>query len=295
MNILTRISTLLALFLLVTSQLLAQQGSVREGLTFQSSILEKKVNYSIYLPPNYDDTNREYPVLYLLHGYTDNEDGWIQFGQVKKIVDRQHDNIDVSEMVIVMPDAGVSWYINSHDGDTRYEDFFVDEFIPGIDSTYRTRSSKEFRAVAGLSMGGYGTLILALKHHELFTAAAPLSAAVFLDEEIEEMDQETWDGVFQIPFEEGLTGKQRFTDHYRQNSILDIVENGNADSLNTVDYYIDCGDDDFLVKGNMALHSAMIDKEIEHEFRIRDGGHTWDYWRSALPQVLTFVSQSFHR
>lgn len=287
-------SVILALFLF-NYGLSFGQGSLKESLTFESSILGKDVQYSIYLPPEYESTNRRYPVLYLLHGYTDDESGWIQFGQVKKIADQHADDVDISSMIIVMPDAGVSWYVNSNDGNTRYEDFFVDEFIPAIDSQYRTRSEKEFRAVAGLSMGGYGTLIMALKHSRLFTAAAPLSAAVFLDEEIKSMEQETWDEVFHVPFDEGLEGEKRFTDHYRANSVLDLVKNGNVDSLNTVNYYIDCGDDDFLIKGNMELHSAMIDKEIEHEFRIRDGGHEWNYWRTALPEVLRFVSQSFLR
>lgn len=79
--------------------------------------------------------------------------------------------------------------------------------------------------------------------------------------------------------------------------LLFIEQLRNKDGLFLVvaKYYIDCGDDDFLIKGNMALHAAMIDKKIPHEFRVRDGGHTWDYWRTALPEALKFVTQSFHR
>ncbi|MDZ7690929.1 MAG: alpha/beta hydrolase family protein [Balneolaceae bacterium] len=274
---------------------LAQGGEIRESLTFNSDLLNKDVEYSIYLPAAYEATNRNYPVLYLLHGFSDDETGWTQFGQVKKIADKLADNVDVSDMIIVMPDAGVSWYINSSDGQTMYEDFFVEEFIPMIDEEYRTRGSKEFRAVAGLSMGGYGTMIMALKHPDLFSAAAPLSAGILTNKEIIDMPQENWENVFAVPFGKGLEGKDRLTDHYQQNSILQLIETGNADSLNSVSYYIDCGDDDFLIKGNMELHSRMIDKDIDHEFQVRDGGHTWEYWRTALPEVLKFVSQSFHR
>lgn len=198
-------------------------------------------------------------------------------------------------MIIVMPDAGISWYINNHDESIRYEDFFVNELISHIDETYRTRTDKEFRAVAGLSMGGYGTMVMATKHPDLFAAAAPLSAGILIEEEVVDMPQENWDNVFGTPFGEGLEGEERLTSHFRDNSILEIIENGDTEELGSVRYYIDCGDDDFLIKGNMALHSAMIDQEIEHEFRVRDGGHTWSYWRSALPEVLDFVSQSFHR
>jgi S-formylglutathione hydrolase FrmB len=86
-------------------------------------------------------------------------------------------------------------------------------------------------------------------------------------------------------------------DHFRGdiNAPIKIVETANADDLKKVKFYIDCGDDDFLIKGNMALHTVMIDKKIPHEFRVRDGGHTWSYWRTALPEVLKFVGESFHR
>jgi len=92
-----------------------------------------------------------------------------------------------------------------------------------------------------------------------------------------------------------LVGKSRLTDHYAKNSILKIIETANPDELKKVRYYIDCGDEDFLIKGNMALHSALIDKKIPHEFRVRDGVHNWSYWRIALPEVLKFVSESFHQ
>lgn len=286
---------LLALFLLLPLHISAQNGTIQESLTIESAALGESVSYSIYLPNGYDETNRSYPVLYLLHGYTDNETGWTQFGEVQKIADDASEHLAVTDMIIVMPDAGVSWYINNHDGSVNYEDFFTQELIPHIDETYRTRATKEFRAVAGLSMGGYGTLIMATKHSELFTAAAPLSAAVFLDEEISGMPQENWDNALGTPFGEGIEGEDRLTDHFRENSILDIMATEDPDMLNSVDYYIDCGDDDFLIRGNLALYNLMVEREIEAEFRVRDGAHTWDYWRTALPDVLEFVSARFHR
>lgn len=286
---------LLAIFLLLPIHVSAQNSTIQESLPIESSALGESVYYSIYLPDGYEESNRNYPVLYLLHGYTDNETGWTQFGEVQKITDKASSGLNVTDMIIVMPDAGVSWYINNHDGSVSYEDFFTQELIPHIDETYRTRATKEFRAVAGLSMGGYGTLIMATKHSELFTAAAPLSAAVFLDEEISDMPQENWDNAFGTPFGQGLEGDDRLTDHYRENSIIDIVETGDPEVLNSVDYYIDCGDDDFLIRGNLALYNVMVEREIEAEFRVRDGAHTWDYWRTALPNVLEFVSARFHR
>ena len=273
----------------------AQQGIIKESLKVKSAILGKEVEYNIYLPADYDKSTRSYPVLYLLHGYSDDETGWTQFGETQGIADKAIQSGDASPMIIVMPDGGVSWYINSFDGKVKYEDFFVKEFIPFIDANYHTRAKKNYRAIAGLSMGGFGTFTMATKYPELFAAAAPLSAGVFTDAEITAMPDENWNNVFAILYGKDLKGAARLNEHYNKNSILKIIENGNTDDLKKVRYYIDCGDDDFLVKGNMAIHAAMIEKKVPHEFRVRDGGHTWTYWRTALPEVLKFISDSFHQ
>lgn len=287
---------MLLLLVISCSAANAQSGLLKESLKVKSAILSKDIEYSIYLPADYETSNRRYPVLYLLHGYTDDETGWTQFGEAHLIADRVINNGDSAPMIIVMPDAGVSWYVNSYDGKTNYEDFFIKELISHIDATYRTRATKQYRAISGLSMGGYGTLIMAIKHPELFSAAAPLSAGVFQDEAIVNGDDNLWKNVLgDIYGKKDLAGKNRLTEHYYKNSILKIIEMGNADELKKVRYYIDCGDEDFLIKGNMALHSVMIDKKIPHEFRVRDGVHNWTYWRTALPEVLKFVSESFHQ
>lgn len=284
------------LFLIPVLSCFAQSGLLKESLKVKSSILAKDVEYSIYFPADYETSNRRYPVLYLLHGYTDDETGWTQFGEAHLICDRSIQAGESAPMIIVMPDGGVTWYINNYEGKVKYEDFFIKELIPHIDQTYRTRPTKQYRAVAGLSMGGYGTMIMATKHPEMFSSAAPLSAGIFTDDEIVDGDDDMWQTVLgDLYGKKDLKGKSRLTDHYQKNSILKIVETSNADDLRKVRYYIDCGDKDFLIKGNMALHSAMIDKKIPHEFRVREGVHNWTYWRRALPEVLKFVSESFHQ
>jgi S-formylglutathione hydrolase FrmB len=285
----------LLLILFISSSLFcaAQPSTIKESLKIKSAILGKEVEYSLYLPADY--TSRKFPVLYLLHGFGDDETGWTQFGEVKHIADEQTEKGEMTPMIIAMPDGGINWYINSADGKAKYEDFFVKEFIPFIDSTYRTRTEKRYRAIAGLSMGGFGTCIMAMKHTDLFSAAAPLSAGVFTIEEIIAMPDDNWARAFAIPYGKELKGKDRITEHYKNNSILDIVVKSSLDELKKVRYYIDCGDKDFLIKGNMALHAALIDKKVPHEFRVRNGVHNWPYWRSALPEVFSFVSESFHQ
>ncbi|HEU5291840.1 MAG TPA: alpha/beta hydrolase-fold protein [Cyclobacteriaceae bacterium] len=280
-------------FLLTVQHTHAQSGLIKESLKVKSTVLGKEVEYSLYLPPDYDKTTRRYPVLYLLHGFGDDETGWTQFGEVKAIADQQLQKNLMTEMIIVTPDAGTSWYINSYDGKVKYEDFFINEFIPHIDATFRTRAAKRFRGLAGLSMGGHGSLIMAMKHPELFSTAAPLSTAIYTKEETLSLPEAGWNRYFEFCFGTNI-GVNRINDHYNKNWILSIVENGNAEELKKVKYYIDCGDKDSFIKGNMALHALLIDKKIPHEFRVREGVHNWDYWRTALPEVLKFVSASFH-
>lgn len=284
------------LLLLAGTQLQARQsGKVLESRTLSSTILGKAVRYTIYLPADYETSERYYPVVYLLHGYTDNDMGWLQFGEINRYADKAIAEGTIPPMIIVMPNADSSFYVNSFDGKQKYEDFFITEFIPGIEKAYRIRSAKQFRGVAGLSMGGYGTLIYSLKHPDLFAAAAPLSAAVFDDSTIVNMPQPGWNVPLGRVYGTDLKGKQRLTATWYENSILKIVEKKSAAELRKVRYWIDCGDDDFLIKGNCLLHIALTEKQVPHEFRVRDGVHDWNYWRSGIVDALQFIGKSFHQ
>ncbi len=271
----------------------AQHGKVIEGLSMTSEILKDSVNFSIYLPPDYDTSKRSYPVVYLLHGYTDNETAWVQFGEVNRILDRDIASGKIPPMIVVMPDAGVTWYINDHDGKVRYEDMFVKEFLPYVESSYRTRTQKRYRGIAGLSMGGYGSFLFALKYPNLFTACAPLSAAIFTKDEVVSYSQERWDKTEAVMYGKGLKGKKRLTKHWVANNPLHLLKTLDIKKVKSVRYYFDCGDDDFLYRGNAATHVLMRNLGIPHEFRIRDGAHNWNYWRSGISDALTFIGESF--
>src|SRR5215217_6781303 len=159
-----------------------QAGKVIEQSTVRSNILNRLVKYTIYLPFDYETSQRSYPVVYLLHGYTDDHTGWLQFGEINRYADKAIAEGTIPPMIIVMPNGDSSFYINSYDGKEKYEDFFIKEFMPSIE--------KKYRGVAGLSMGGYGSLIYGLKYPDLFAAAVPLSAAVWSDDEIINFSEE---------------------------------------------------------------------------------------------------------
>jgi enterochelin esterase-like enzyme len=268
-------------------------GQVLEGLTMPSPVLGRDVKYAIYLPPDYQEGTRCYPVVYLLHGYTDNETAWIQFGEVNMAADAAIASREIPPMIVVMPDAKATWYMNNADGSELFEDMFIREFIPFIDKTYRTRAKKEFRGVSGLSMGGFGSLLYSLKHPDMFAACAAFSSAVWTEDEVA-MPAGGRDGLFEKLF--GLTKeKSLLTPHYRANSILDLAGSLPKEQIEKVRFYIDCGDDDFLYRGNAALHVLLRDRQIKHEFRVRDGGHTWLYWRTGIADGLRFIGESFNR
>lgn len=269
-------------------------GKILEDLNMQSKILPYNVNYCLYLPAGYDESTRRYPVVYLLHGYSDKEWGWVQFGEIQQAADRAIAEREIPPMIIVMPDGKTTFYSNDYRGKDRWEDMFIREFIPYIDANYRTRPQKEFRGISGLSMGGFGSLMFAMRYPDMFAACAAFSAAAYEDEEfVGEQAKGRWDkfyGKIFGPLENG--GLPKF---FREHHSVDLAKTKPVEELKKVRYYIDCGDDDFLIFGNMALHKALKQRNIPHEFRVRDGHHAWPYWRSGIIDGLKFIGESFHR
>lgn len=267
-------------------------GTVTERLAVESAILGHKVNYSVYLPPDYLTSTRWYPVVYLLHGFTGCETDWVQFGQIDRLADAAIADGTIPPMIIVMPDADSTWYINDVYGKSRFEDMMVEEFIPAIEKKYRIRSTKEYRGIAGLSMGGFGTLMLSMRHTELFSSAAGLSPAVLTDDELRERFKNDRWGYIKIF---GPADKDQLPGWWSNYSVLKLAETTDAAKLSSVRWWLDCGDDDHLVRGNAMLNLILHDRKIYHEYRVRNGGHTWDYWRTGIIPALKFIGEGFSR
>lgn len=265
----------------------AQMGKVHDNLSMTSKILKSERKYAIYLPPDYESSERSYPVLYLLHGAGDDQTGWVQFGEVLGITDKAIKKGMATPMIIVMPDAntGQRGYFNQ--GDWKYEDFFFKEFMPYVEKKYRIKGEKRYRAVAGLSMGGGGSFMYALHHPELFSSACPLSAYIG-PLTLEDLKS-------QISRGDKKYTNTEIQEYFERHNALNLIESVPLEDIKSVRWYIDCGDDDFLYEGNSLVHIAMKKKEIPHEYRVREGRHTWTYWRESLPKVLEFVSQAFHQ
>jgi len=279
----------LALSLLFTLNCFGQSGIVYDNLSLDSDILKMERKYAVYLPPGYESSDRSYPVLYLLHGGGDDHTGWIQFGEVKNIADKAINNGNATAMIIIMPDAdtGQRGYFNSPDNTWLYEDFFFEELMPYVEKKYRIKKEKRYRAVAGLSMGGGGSFYYAMHHPELFSSACPLSASVrnyTLESSKERFNR------FGTSYSDA-----QITAYLQKHSSLQVIGNMKVEDMKSVKWYFSIGDDDFLYEGNSLVHIALRKKEVPHEFRINSGSHSWKYWRMELPNVLRFVTDTFHQ
>jgi len=257
-----------------------------------SKILAHPVNYCVILPPSYDaEKTRRYPILYFLHGLGDNEQTFIHTGGFN-LVEDLWERGQIGEFLIATPNAGASFYVNSYDGKMRYEDFLVQEFLPGIEGRYRTRTGRANRGVSGVSMGGYGALHLAFHHPELFSAASAHSAAII--DKLPAFTAPTAGGGMRSRVLGGTFGSPPNPAFWDRNSPLTLARSANLAGLKI---YFDCGDqDDFgFETGASALDQILSARSIPHQAHIYPGRHDWQYFAEHLPASLEFHSQHFSK
>lgn len=265
---------------------------VQHSLSFYSMAAGEEINYTIYLPPDYSTSPDGFPVLFLLHGLGGNENSWIEDFSVHRVTDSLIADGAIPSIIIVMPDGRRSYYINDVRNDFPYESVFIQEFIPFIDSMYRTKKGKPFRIIGGLSMGGFGTLIYCIRYPGYFSAAIALSAAVRTDSMIINEKADKYSQNFSPIFGDSIQQYKQLTHHWIENNPIYMVSR-HPDSLRTISWYFDCGLSDYLLPGNEALHDLLITHKIPHEFHIRSGGHERAYWKAALVPALLFAGRVF--
>ena len=258
--------------------------------TFQSNILKRSIKFAVLLPKDYDSTSTRYPVVYLLHGMGDNESAWYQYGLISYYVDLNA--AETVPMIYVMPQGFNSYWVNKYNGSYPYMDMLVDEMVPEIDYLFRTIKDPRKRAVMGFSMGGYGALILPAKNPDVFKTGIVLSMSFRTDEQYMNESQDGWNSQWGTIFGGfGSSGTGRITDYYKTLSPFHFFSNPGDASLNGQNYYFDCGDDEeTLSETNDALHVLLRNLNIKHEYRMKNGAHSWDYWHKALPEALKYIS-----
>jgi S-formylglutathione hydrolase FrmB len=268
----------------------AQATGRAECVSLPSKILARTIPYCVLLPPSYDaEKTRRYPILYLLHGLGDNEEMLVHSGGMNLVEDLWEQR-ELGEFLIVTPAGGASFYINSHDGKRRYEDFFLQEFMPGIEKRYRAQAGRGTRGIAGISMGGYGALHMAFRHPQLFTVVGAHSAALM--EKMPNISAENSRQIGRLRVLGDAFGSPFDPAFWNQNDPETIARSANLAGLKI---YLDCGsEDDYgFDAGAAALDKLLTSRHIAHEFHLYPGGHNWSYFAEHLPALLEFQFHAF--
>ena len=282
----------LLLLLLITAIPALAQGRAECG-SLPSKILHRPVRYCALLPSGFDNAasnQHKYAILYYLHGRGDNEQTLINSGSWSLIEDLRKQK-KIGDFVIVTPQAGSSFYVNSADGKERYSDFFLREFMPFAERKYRIEGTRESRGVDGMSMGGYGALRFAFAHPELFASVSAHSAAL-LDEPPRMLNAAIRAGEPQALMLAEVFGNPIEPAHWQQNSPFALAKN-NAAAIRGLHIYFDCGDrDDFgFDRGAKLLDQELTSEHVPHEFHLYPGGHDLAYLLSHIGASIEFSSK----
>ena len=243
-------------------------------LAIQSKELKKKSPLFVYLPTDYDSTNRRFPVLYLLHGAYGSYKDWVKNTDVADLA-------DAYEMIIVFPDGSpFGWYVDSpFDSTARYESYIVKKLIPTIDSKYRTQADRWHRGICGLSMGGHGAISLAEKHPDLFGSASSLSGIMDITRHPTQWHIADLLG----PYEQNKK-------LWRENSCYYLAPRLVGTHVKLL---LDDGESDFAFPENLAFHQRLDSLHVAHIFHAYPGAHTWKYWSAHIGEHLAFHNKVF--
>ena len=223
-------------------------GRVERNHVIESKYKNRDMKYSIYLPPSYDGV-KEFPVLWLIHGYGDDHNSWLDKGQMYRFA-HQYAADGGREMIIVTPDGLTDFYMG------QYEQYFFKELMPEGESKFKVKKGREYRTVAGLSMGGHGSLYYGLKYNDMCCYAYAMSPACMFD------------------VKSTIAGK----DKADLPSIT--IETGIQDQTTNLQ----------SVEG---IHNTLLNEGVWHDYITRDGGHDWKFWQEALPKVLVKSGEVF--
>lgn len=237
--------------------------------------MSREIPVTVITPESYD-TTKTFPVIYLLHGFSDNHTRWSQKGVVGALA-------DLYEIIFVLPDGGYdSWYFDSPIcPEYQYETFISSELVSYIDSHYSTIAERGGRAITGLSMGGHGAMYLGIRHQDIFGSMGAMSGGV---------------DIRPFPNKWGISKRLGSMDthpeNWENNTVINLTHLLKPGSINIV---FECGSEDFFYEVNCALHKKLLEQKIPHDFYSRPGGHNWTYWLNAIKYQTMFFNDRFTR
>ncbi len=249
----------------------------------KSTLMGREMPYRVIVPPNYSQSGEtKFPVIYLLHGLTGHFNNWTELTKLNTYA-------QAYKFIIVTPEGGDGWYTDSiANTSDKYESYIIQELIPEVEKKYRVLSTRDKRAIAGLSMGGFGALKFGLKYPDRFVLAGSFSgalgAASFTEKEIPGAIGKTIDGIF------GPIG----SDTRRSNDLFGIIRSVTPEQIRSIPFiYLDCGAEDFLFTNNRQFTDLLIAKKVPHEFRELPGAHNWKYWDKQVQEFLRIADRYF--
>lgn len=252
----------------------AWASKVDTVVTYSPS-MKKEIKAVVITPDNYSPSQK-YPVVYLLHGYSGNYAGWSRAKAVLASAD------SYGQIVVCADGAYGSWYWDSpKDPSFKYETYVAKELVAWVDKKYATIQGPQGRAIAGLSMGGHGALYLAIKHPDVFGATGSMSGGVDI-----RPFPNNWDMA------KRLGSYAENADLWEKNTVINMLHLIKPKTLSII---IDCGTEDFFYEVNQALHQQLLYRNIQHDYIVRPGGHTWPYWENAVAYQLLFFHQFFNQ
>jgi S-formylglutathione hydrolase FrmB len=261
--------------------------------SLQSASIGKELKFAVQFPPSYDsDTRRRYAVLYFLHGMNGNEREFERRG-VAAAIGKMREEGKIGEFIIVSPAGENSFYLNAKNG-AHYEDAIIKDLIPYIEKTYRVIGTPAARSIQGISMGGWGALLLAFKHPEMFSTVTTHCAA--LVPELPHPQAGDRRGQFILQLVGKLFGDPPDEEYFRAaNPVFVVEQNLAAIKKSGIKIYFDCGEQDRygFQEPNKAFDEKLTKLGLAHEFHMYPGGHGWEYMISVADHSYTFLWKNF--
>ena len=238
------------------------------------------MDVNVILPESYATSeDKEYPVVYILHGYDGDYTSWLTLTEPK--LDSLASHYD---MIFVLPDGRDSWYWDAPaDPSLKMESFFVEELVPYIDENYRTIADAKHRAITGLSMGGHGSLWLGMRHSDIWGSAGSMSGGV-------NINKPKWAKSWKMA--QRLGSQAQYPQRWKDHTVITLVKNLKPGQLNIT---FDCGVDDFFIGVNRELHEEMLKYKIPHDYSERPGKHSHSYWKNSIRYHLQYFYDIFNK
>lgn len=259
-------------------------ASSNSAKTFRlkSKLMGREMPYRVVLPADYETAAASeatyYPVIYLLHGLTGHFDNWTERSKLGEFAKNY-------KYLIVTPEGDNGWYTDSATVQTdKYESYIVEELMPEIEKNFRAKKDRTSRSIAGLSMGGYGSIKFGLKYPEKFALVGSFSGALQAASLSDKLLGNSWkaltDSIMNTYGADGSPTRAA-------NDVFRLVREMPAEKNKNLPFiYFDCGTEDGLIATNREFSNLLLEKKVAHEFRQLPGKHDWAFWNAQVEEFL---------